>query len=50
MSTGILALLASLPIVAIFVLMVGFRWPATKAMPAAFVIALLLGLFVWQMD
>jgi len=50
MSTGILALLAALPIVMIFVLMVGFRWPATKAMPAAFVIALLLGIFVWQMD
>jgi len=50
MSTGILALLAALPIVAIFVLMVGFRWPATKAMPFAFVIALLLGLFVWRMD
>ncbi len=33
MSVGLLALLASLPIVAIFVFMVGFRWPATKAMP-----------------
>ena len=31
MSTGLLALLAALPIVAIFVLMVGFRWSATRA-------------------
>ncbi len=48
MSTGLLALLASLPIAAIFVLMVGFRWPATRAMPVAFVIALLLALTVWK--
>ncbi|MCK4751448.1 MAG: L-lactate permease [Bacteroidales bacterium] len=48
MTTGILALIASLPIVAIFVFMVGFRWPATRAMPVAFVIALILALIVWK--
>ena len=48
MNVGILALLASLPIVAIFVFMVGFRWSATKAMPIAFLIALLLALIVWK--
>lgn len=48
MSTGLLALIASMPIVAIFVFMVGFRWPATKAMPLAFVIALILALIVWK--
>ena len=48
MSVGILALLAALPIVAIFVFMVGFRWPATKAMPLAFVITLVLALFIWK--
>ena len=48
MSTGLLALIASLPIVAIFVFMVGFRWTATKAMPVAFVIALVLALLVWK--
>ncbi len=48
MSTGVLALIASLPIVAIFVLMVGFRWPATKAMPLAFLIALVLALTIWE--
>ena len=48
MSVGILALLAALPIVAIFILMVGFRWPATKAMPLAFVLTLALALFIWK--
>ena len=47
MSDGILALIAVIPIAAIFVLMVGFRWPATKAMPLAFFLALVLVLFVW---
>ncbi|MDF1575009.1 MAG: L-lactate permease [Bacteroidales bacterium] len=48
MSAGILALLAALPIFAIFVFMVGFRWPATRAMPLAFILTLLLALFIWK--
>ena len=48
MSEGILALIAVIPIAAIFILMVGFRWPATKAMPLAFILALLLVHFVWE--
>jgi lactate permease len=48
MSVGLLALVASLPIAAIFLLMVGFRWPATRAMPVAFFMALLLALTVWK--
>jgi lactate permease len=48
MSAGILALIASLPILVIFVLMVGFRWPATKAMPVAFITAALLAIIVWK--
>lgn len=48
MSDGIIALLASLPILAIFILMVGYRWPATRAMPVAFIVTLLLTLFVWK--
>ena len=47
MSTGLLSILAAVPIIAIFVLMVGMRWPAVKAMPVAFVITLLLIVFVW---
>ncbi len=48
MSNGLLALLAVLPIVVIFVMMVGMRWPATKAMPIAFLITLVLAWLVWQ--
>ncbi len=47
MSEGILALIAVIPIATIFILMVVFRWPATKAMPLSFVVALLLVLFIW---
>ena len=49
MSEGLLAIFAFLPILSIFVLMVAFRWPATKAMPASFVLTLLLVVFVWGM-
>lgn len=45
---GIIVLLATLPIFTIFILMVGFRWPAAKAMPVAFIVTLLLALFVWK--
>jgi len=48
MSEGILALLAVIPIASIFILMVGLRWPATKAMPVAFGLAFLLVLIVWE--
>ncbi len=48
MSQGLLAFLAFLPILTIMVLMAGFRWPATRAMPVSFAITLLLALFVWE--
>ena len=48
MSPGLLAFVASLPIIAIFVLMAGFRWPATRAMPVAFATALILAVAVWN--
>ncbi|UCE41617.1 MAG: L-lactate permease [Candidatus Aminicenantes bacterium] len=48
MSLGILSVLALLPILSVFVLIVLFRWPATRAMPAAFLITVLLALFVWK--
>ncbi|MDR2584617.1 MAG: L-lactate permease [Prevotellaceae bacterium] len=48
MSIALLALLAAIPIIAIFVLMVGFRWPASKAMPLSFVVTILLAFFIWQ--
>lgn len=49
MSDGLFALLASLPVLSVFTLMVVFRWPATKAMPVSFLLTLLLVLFVWDM-
>ncbi|MGD8534337.1 MAG: L-lactate permease [Candidatus Aminicenantes bacterium] len=48
MSLGILALLALLPIITVFGLIVLFRWPATKAMPVAYAITCLLALAVWK--
>jgi lactate permease len=48
MSSALLAILSLLPIIAIFVLMAGMRQPATRAMPIAFVITLLLVTLVWQ--
>ncbi|MFP4392843.1 MAG: L-lactate permease [Desulfohalobiaceae bacterium] len=49
MSVGILAILAFLPILLALVLMVGMRWPATKAMPAAWLLAALIGVIVWSL-
>lgn len=48
MSEGILALLAAIPLAIIFILMIGFRWSAVKAMPVALCITLILVLFVWE--
>ncbi len=48
MNTGLLALLATLPIVVVGVFLVGLRWPASKAMPLSYFTALLLALFVWK--
>jgi lactate permease len=50
MGSFTLAFLAFLPILVVFVLMVGLRWPSTKAMPIAWVIASGVALFTWQMD
>lgn len=48
MSTGVLAILALLPILAVAIFLVGLRWPASKAMPISYVIAAALALFVWK--
>ncbi|UCC39094.1 MAG: L-lactate permease [Candidatus Aminicenantes bacterium] len=48
MSLGILALFALLPIVSVFGLIVLFRWPATKAMPIAYLITFFEALVVWK--
>ncbi len=49
MSPGLLALLALLPIVLAGVLLVGFRVPARRAMPAAYVAAVVVALGAWRM-
>ena len=43
-----LALLALLPIIVVGVLLVGLRWPASRAMPICYLVAAGLALFVWQ--
>ena len=50
MGTGTLALLATLPIVVVGVFLVWLRWPASRAMPLSYVVAVLLALFVWKVD
>jgi len=49
MPLGILALIASLPILVALVTMVGMRWPATKAMPLAWLVCAGSAFLVWQM-
>jgi lactate permease len=49
MSASILALVALLPIALALVLMVGLRWPATRAMPLAWLMTALAGMIVWRL-
>ncbi len=48
MHTEALALMALLPILSVAVLLVLLRWPASRAMPIAYLITAGLSLFVWQ--
>jgi lactate permease len=50
MSLGLLSLIAILPILVVFVLMVGMNWPSTKAMPVAWLVAVILAASVWGMN
>lgn len=45
-----LSLFALSPIIVVGFLLVGLRWPAKRAMPLGFVVVVLVGLFVWDMD
>jgi len=49
MSLGLLALIAFIPIAIVLVFMVGLRWPATKAMPLAWIVCAILGMVTWKM-
>ncbi len=43
-------LISLAPIIVVAVFLVGLRWPAAKAMPLAYVAAVLVALFVWRLD
>ncbi|WP_156291075.1 L-lactate permease [Oceanobacillus salinisoli] len=47
MDNGILAVLAFLPIIVVAVFLVGLKWPASKAMPLSYLVAVILALLVW---
>ncbi len=50
MVSAVELLLAAAPLIITAVLLVGLLWPATRAMPIAWIAALLVGYFVWQND
>jgi lactate permease len=49
-SLGVLAFIASLPILVTIVLMAGLMWPAKRAMPIAWALAAILAFGVWNME
>lgn len=50
MNTGLLAFVSLLPILSVAVFLVMLRWPASRAMPISYVVAVLLALFIWQVS
>ena len=48
MSVATLSIMSLLPIIAVAVFLVLLRWPASRAMPLSFGVAILLALGVWQ--
>jgi len=48
MSNSVLALLSLLPIASVAIFLVALRWPASRAMPIAYIVCAALALFVWQ--
>ncbi|MCF6092844.1 L-lactate permease [Microaerobacter geothermalis] len=48
MSIGVLSFLSLLPIIAVAIFLVWLKWPASKAMPISYIVAVLLALFVWK--
>ena len=48
MSLGLQSFLAVLPILTAAVLMVGFRWPAKRAMPICYVVAVVIAIAFWK--
>ena len=50
MSSAALAVLSLLPIAAVALFLVVLRWPASRAMPLCYAVAVLLALFVWRVS
>ncbi len=50
MSTAVLAALSLLPIVSVAIFLVLLRWPASRAMPIAYIVAAGLAYLVWQVS
>lgn len=48
MPPSLLAVVAALPVVVVGVLLIGCRWPASRAMPVAYLTVVLLALGVWS--
>ena len=49
MNLGLSAIFAVIPIVLVFILMVKFSWPATKAMPLGWITAIIIAVTAWKM-
>ncbi len=49
MVSSVEILIAAVPLLLAGVLLVGFLWPATRAMPVAWVSSLIIGFAIWQM-
>jgi lactate permease len=50
MGLGLQSLLAVMPILVAAVLLVGFRWPAKRAMPICYAVAVVIALWFWEVD
>lgn len=50
MSLSLLAFLAFAPILLAAVLLVGLRWPASRAMPLVYILSALIALYAWDMS
>ena len=48
MSIAVLSVLSLLPIITVAVFLVALRWPASRAMPLSYGVAIVLALAVWQ--
>ena len=49
MSLSLSAFIAFIPIALVLIFMVGLRWPATRAMPLAWIVCALIGATLWKM-